>query len=1282
MKGKKNLLVAGLLAALVLTGCEKKPVDPTPGPGDGGQTETRKVASVSLNKQTLTLEEEGSETLIATIAPANAENQSLKWESSNEEVAMVSSLGKVRALKAGTATITVSSLEDSSKKDQCVVTVTAKDRTVHVTGVTLNVKTLSLDKGEKEGLIATVAPNNATNKEVRWTSDTPTVATVSETGLVSAIARGTATITVASVEDPTRKDECVVTVIDNYVPVETVAISSADSHYDATTDTLELQDVDRPLGQLTVSVKGANNTEPTNARVSWSVQSGADVVTVSSSGQVTALKQGDAVVKATSEDDATKYDTVNIHVIAESEKDHTVHVDSIAWGTDLPTSLNLGEEKSFSVSVSPSNTNYTKVNVTFEGGALDNSYATLERVSNNVFRITAKQAVGQVTLVANAEDQVKSPAPIQANINIVDPITHVETISLDASLAGLVLFKGDQLDLVSGGKFEVLPATATNKAVSFNSSNEEVLLVSAAGKLTARAAGKSTITIRSLQDTSVYSEFEVTVKNIQVDRIDNVPANKTLEKGDTFTLEPEVVFKDGSKGGVVSYVSDKPTIVSVNENGLLTALNEGNAIITVTAQAANSGDPVVAVTCAVKVEDNKPVLLRMDKPISIKNFESRTQSTNLDSTDDLYNKSNLSKGNFFEGSADELMYKVGDKGLFKFNPVATARYSDETEKVYEGEIEYTRTLEVYNGASYEAAAQADYDNEEDGIRFHSSAVGKQFKLTVAAAESDDYNLGSINPSTLEFKVVAGYNAYSLAELSLFSNVGVSSEHPIDWESYRTSNGVTASVSDANGGIVLHNDIVVKEDIIPAGGLFTKNYWDQYLATTSGQNDLSAWMGTMGISSEEDALDILYDSPKDFQTLLERDTNSIDEDFTLEGNFFSINMSSLKPIVKAEDDSLVAFQGGDGSHAQFFGINSSSSDRARIEASNDDMFAFRNFQIIGNGSIATTDSLQVKLAKGGLIGIKHNSVKADYSNIVAHGLFIAFMPEAFNDLQVNKGALHMERTKAYDLYSSVFYFFGTQNNVIEDSWFTQSSGPLFFMDEHFMYDDSDHIIGVFPVYVDCENIYAYNPVQGDEPWFQSHAGSSMLVQDYLVAAGDPTAATGWIAGLANAIFSNTELPEEYRNQAKTVTSTDNGTDKYINFIAADINAHNFADNVYSQLLGHININNGTYGYAHLDMTKTAKTDLGDGANFRTELAPTVAPIIIQGSNGGTDDIAYINAADQQPVYPAGSNAVSLATSNYMSYYLDPVLGMAHSQSGYFIGILLCTYNFTNWLPYLA
>ena len=116
--------------------------------------------------------------------------------------------GKVTAVKAGSATVTVKTT-DGGKSASCAVTVNAK--VFPVTGVTLNKDTMTLTEGETGTLTATVAPDNASDKSVTWSSSAPDVATVDQNGKVTAVKKGTATITVKTT-DGGKTAACEVTV--------------------------------------------------------------------------------------------------------------------------------------------------------------------------------------------------------------------------------------------------------------------------------------------------------------------------------------------------------------------------------------------------------------------------------------------------------------------------------------------------------------------------------------------------------------------------------------------------------------------------------------------------------------------------------------------------------------------------------------------------------------------------------------------------------------------------------------------------------------------------------------------------------------------------------------------------------------------------------------------------------------------------------------------------------------------------------------------------------------
>ena len=171
------------------------------------------VTGVTLNKIVLELYMGGSETLKATITPAGATNQNVTWTSSKPTVATVDANGKVTAKSLGMADITVTT-KDGGYTATCRVGVVRRPGgDVSVTGVTLNKTTLKLSKGTSETLTATVAPTNATNKKVTWTSSDPAVATVDASGKVTGVAKGTATITVTT-ENGGHTATCAVEVAD------------------------------------------------------------------------------------------------------------------------------------------------------------------------------------------------------------------------------------------------------------------------------------------------------------------------------------------------------------------------------------------------------------------------------------------------------------------------------------------------------------------------------------------------------------------------------------------------------------------------------------------------------------------------------------------------------------------------------------------------------------------------------------------------------------------------------------------------------------------------------------------------------------------------------------------------------------------------------------------------------------------------------------------------------------------------------------------------------------
>ena len=195
---------------------------------DGGKTaqckvtvtaNTVAVTGVSLNKTTLSLGLGESETLTATVSPSTATNKNVTWTSSNTSVATVSN-GKVTGVRAGSATITVKTA-DGNKTATCSVTV--KDNSIHVTSVSLDQSQVIMKRIASSSptytthLRATVYPSNATNKNIKWKSSDPSIATVEVSSTdgtyvtVKGVGGGTTSI-VATSEDGGKEASCMIMV--------------------------------------------------------------------------------------------------------------------------------------------------------------------------------------------------------------------------------------------------------------------------------------------------------------------------------------------------------------------------------------------------------------------------------------------------------------------------------------------------------------------------------------------------------------------------------------------------------------------------------------------------------------------------------------------------------------------------------------------------------------------------------------------------------------------------------------------------------------------------------------------------------------------------------------------------------------------------------------------------------------------------------------------------------------------------------------------------------------
>lgn len=404
---------------------------------------TTAVESVSLDANEVSLTVGETRTLVATVLPENATDKSVTWSSSDQTVATVDANGKVTAVKDGSATITVTTV-DGSKTASCAVSVSP----VTATGVEVTPASIGIYVGETQTLTATVKPTNAANKTVTWSSSNTTIATVNSNGVVTGVKAGSVTITATANDGSGAKGTCSVT-------VSNIAVSGISLNK----QTLSL--VKGTTETLTATITPSNATEQT---VTWS-SSNTTVATVNG-GTVTAKAVGTATITAKA---GNKSATCTVTVTP-------ILVSGISLSPSA-TNINTGASVTISATVTPSNADDKTV-------TWSSSNTAIATVSSNGV-VTGVKA-GSATITATAHDG--SGVKGTCSVTVKNPSIEPTSISLSETFYIMAFNDTYQLEAT------VYPSNATNKTVTW-SVNSSYASVSNTGLVTSNALSNTQVTV-------------------------------------------------------------------------------------------------------------------------------------------------------------------------------------------------------------------------------------------------------------------------------------------------------------------------------------------------------------------------------------------------------------------------------------------------------------------------------------------------------------------------------------------------------------------------------------------------------------------------------------------------------------------------------------------------------------------------------------------------------------------------------------------------------------------
>ena len=255
------------------------------------------VERIDLNKRAVALDQEETFQLVATVYPLEADNKSVAWTSSDESIATVDENGLVTAIDTGLAVVTVSALDGSGETAECNVSVRSRD----AESISLNEDELDLKTGEAFQLTATVLPEDADDRSVKWKSDNPAVAKVDDSGYVQAISPGTAVITATNSGGIyLLSASCTVTVTDPIKLVESI--------------TLDSTDLTLTVNRTVLISASVQPMDATNREVEWT-SSDENVAIVNENGLMMAVGIGEADIIASAVDGSGVSATCHVTVV-------------------------------------------------------------------------------------------------------------------------------------------------------------------------------------------------------------------------------------------------------------------------------------------------------------------------------------------------------------------------------------------------------------------------------------------------------------------------------------------------------------------------------------------------------------------------------------------------------------------------------------------------------------------------------------------------------------------------------------------------------------------------------------------------------------------------------------------------------------------------------------------------------------------------------------------------------------------------------------------------------
>ena len=530
------------------------------------------VDSVTISPNVLNLKVGETSSLTYNISPSNADIKSTEWSSSNTGVVSVDKDGKVSAVGIGTANVVIKVVgqDNSEASDSIVVNVISQYISVDsVTLVDTNNNTLSnsmnLNIGEEVTIKFLINPSNVTLKETNWTnSDSSKVSMKDSVGyaLIKGIEVGSSDIeiTVKDYDGNVKTDSVKVNVINSNQPVLVSSIALS-----PTSVTLN------PNGtyKFNVTVSPSNAT---NKGVTWS-SSNTNVVSVDQNGNIKALKDGTAKIRVTAKDGSGKYAEASVTV--ESSKPTNILVTGVSLNAST-VKMYVGQSYQLIHTIKPSN-------ATNKGVTWSSSNTNVVSVSNG--KIVGKSS-GKARITVTTNDGRYSAYTDVTVINRPSSNSSSSSKPSSSSSSGSSISSSidiikDTIELNKGSEEKLeykLSQDLTDSIIIWKSSNTDVAVVKN-GIVTAISDGEATITA-TINGKDIKDTCKVIVRKLDLMGIVFEDESLSISVGKTLKLTLNAL-PSGADLPSLKWDVDNIEILSVSDEGVIKAINVGEAIVTV-----------------------------------------------------------------------------------------------------------------------------------------------------------------------------------------------------------------------------------------------------------------------------------------------------------------------------------------------------------------------------------------------------------------------------------------------------------------------------------------------------------------------------------------------------------------------------------------------------------------------------------------------------------------------------------------------------------------------------